>query len=273
MELSIIIPTKNRLKEIESLFDSIKLIDCFNFEVIVVDQNVQNFIHNLVNTYASKFIIKHIRVDCKGVSEARNVGIKNAKGKVLCFPDDDCRFYADTVKEAFKRLNDYDVVFGKCIDEFGSDSVINFSKEQGSITLKNCHNRFVEATMFAKKEILDQYLFDEELGVGTFHGSEEAYDLVIRLLNDNRKLYYSPTIKLYHPQKISNHGSTSELKRVFSYRCGYAKLCRKHRFYSKYLKRFMLVLFAIPIYAVFNRDKFRYYSAELSGLITGIIIR
>lgn len=273
MILSIIVATKGREYELEELLESISGYDLNLIEVLIIDQNVSNFLVDIIDRFRSQFLIKHIKTEPIGASNARNIGIANSKGKYLCFPDDDCKFLKDTIKIGLNNMINNDVVFGKCVDENGSDSVINFAKEKGVINLDNYCNRFVEATMFATKEVMLEFPYDEKLGVGTFHGAEEAFDLVLRLLNSKKKLFYTPELVFYHPNKIMNYSSNNEVKRVFTYRCGFAKLCFKHGFYFKFFKRVILVFLSLPFYFVFNRKKGRYYFAELLGLLAGVVIR
>lgn len=271
--LSIVIATKGRKMELEALLNSIIGIDLSFIEVLVIDQNVSNVLVEVVDKFKSKISLKHIKIESIGVSNARNVGIVNSEGKYLCFPDDDCKFLPDTIQIALEKILDYDVLFGKCVDEKGNDSVINFAKGEDAINYRNYSNRFVEATMFAKREIMLHFPYDENLGVGTFHGAEEAFDLVLRLLEHKKKLFYTSEVLFYHPKKILDYTSKAELKRVFTYRCGFAKLCFKHKLYFKYFKRVLLVSLSLPFYMLFNQKKVRYYSVELLGLLTGIFVK
>lgn len=272
MILSIIVATKGRLKEVGDLINSIKYSNNELIEVIIVDQNVSDDLAKLIAVYDGELTIKHIKTEARGASNARNIGIQHSVGQYFCFPDDDCKFMEDTIDVALYKIKHYDVIFGKCVDETGKDSVINFAKGDHNLTLQHHENMFVEATMFAKKEIMLDFSYDENLGVGTFHGAEEAYDLILRLLYDGKKLAYSQDIVFYHPNKILNHSSFAEIRRVFSYRCGFAKLCFKHNFYKKYFSRLFLVSFAIPYFLIANRKKSRYYLAEFLGLIVGGVI-
>lgn len=272
--LSIIIPTINRVFELEELFNSLLKSSNKDFEILVIDQNLDNKLDELISVFKKEFKLRHFKILPKGASNARNFGISKAVGDAFCFPDDDCKFFDNTIDIALLTLEEQkcDVVFGKCVDELGNDSVIKWNLKSEFLTKKVHSNHFVEATMFSKRKIMINYPYDEGLGVGTFHGAEEAYDLVLRLLNDRIKLYYNREIIFYHPNKVLNYSSQSEIKRVFSYRCGFAKLCFKHKFYFKYFKRLMLVILALPFYFIFNNKKVRYYFAELLGLLSGVVI-
>lgn len=273
MLLSIIVATKGRVLELEALLNSIEYSRLDLVEIIIVDQNVGEILNDVLMSFRNKLNIIHLKCDALGAANARNIGIDVAKGKYLCFPDDDCKFMRNTILIALKKIENFDVLFGKCVDENGADSVINFSRSEAILTMGNYSNKFVEATMFTSRVIMLNFPYDNKLGVGTFHGAEEAFDLVLRLLKSNKKILYTPEVQYFHPNKILNYGSESEIRRVFTYRCGFAKLCMKHKLYSKYFNRLILIGLSIPFFLVFNRKKSRYYLAEFLGLIAGIVIK
>lgn len=271
-ELSIIIPTLGRLKELEALFASIiasKL--SLSYEVIVVDQN-ENLIDELVHKYESSIPIKHHKVSFKGLSMAKNYGVRVADGRIVCFPDDDAEFCLNTIGTALDLLNkkQADCVFGKCVEKnSGKDSVMHFKTCEEFLDLHNFDGSFIEATMFALTDVMKQYPYDESMGVGTIFGSQEGYDLVYRLLTDGKVLFYSPQIIFYHPNKISNRNSTAEIKRAFYYSCGWGYLCKKHNFKKKFKKRYLKVKMALPIIFTFRHKQYKYFKAQYMGLILG----
>lgn len=272
--ISIVIPTLGRKQELLNCLDSILNSSYRDYEVIVVDQNHSSLLDESLNSYKQKLTIAHLKVDFRGAAQARNYGAMQANGDILFFPDDDAEIFPNTLENALLALKttNSDVVFGKCIDREGNDSVIAFNKKSDFLSIKKYEGMFIEATMFIKRKIFLSYLFDNELGVGTFYGAEEAHDLLIRILSDNILVYFTPEIKIYHPQKISNHSNPSEIRRVFTYRCGFAKLCKKHKLRKKYYKRLLTVLLYLPYTLFFCRRKTRYYLAEILGLITGKIV-
>lgn len=274
-EISIIIPTLGRSAQLDALLRSIARSTHANYEVVVVDQNRPRIVDDILAKYESLMRLVHLKVDFAGAARARNIGCASARGEYLFFPDDDCELRADTLAgflECRERTG-ADVVFGRCVDRSAADSVGAFSREAGYLSLKRHEHMFIEATMFIKKKTFSGFLFDESFGVGTFHGAEEAYDLVLRMLRGNVVMYYSPEITVYHPQKVVRHSESSEIRRVFSYRCGFAHLCRKHGLHGKYLSRLLKVIFYIPYTAAAARGKTRYYCAELLGLLAGRIVR
>lgn len=91
--VSIIIPTHNRY---ESLIRAVK--SCLhqsykNIEVIIIDDNYSNV--NLRNKIIHQFGYTNHRIklilsnEDLGATNARNIGIKNSRGKYISFLDDD----------------------------------------------------------------------------------------------------------------------------------------------------------------------------------------
>ena len=271
--LSIVIPTINRKKEVEMLLQSIESADIdIPYEVIIVDQNPEGFLDEICDKYALKLPLKQYTVQFKGASRARNFGVQKAEGDIICFPDDDAEFLPDTIKNALEIMKEKDVpcVFGKVISKTtGDDVIIDFCKEEKYLSLTDFEGAFVEATMFAKTNLLRKFPYDEELGVGTIHGAEEAYDLVYRMLKNSVKIYYTPEIKFYHPAKILARESDAEVRRAFYYSCGLGYLCRKHGFKKKYRGRMLKLMFGIPVIAVFKRKELKYFQAQKMGLKLG----
>lgn len=272
MELvSIIIPTLNRKSEIIELLKSIMKQSYKNIEVIIVSQNIYEYLEDIVEEYKKKIKLKYVVIDTRGASKARNKGLEYAEGEIIVFPDDDSQFFKDTIEIALKlmKTKKVNVIFGKSVDQNQKDSVSNYADNESYLSLEEHEGMFVEFTMFVYKEIICKYYYNEKYGVGTFYGAEEAYDLVLRMLKNKEKIFYSPKIKFYHPNKIVNYTSSHEIKRVFQYRIGFAKLCQEHNLKKKYYKRlFLVILYYFYLKLTFN-PKNKYYFAELLGLIVG----
>lgn len=274
IKLSVIIPTIGRVKELDELLESLLNSKFSNFEIIIVDQNQQDILSTVINKYNDRMLIRHHRVNFKGLSKAKNYGVSIARGEFISFPDDDCKIFLDTYDNAFDVLEKSraDMVFGKCVDEKEKDSVLNFQKQQYLLNPQNMLGGFVEATVVCKKTVFQEFVFDENMGAGTFFGAEEGYDWLYRVLTQSATIaVYSPEIKFYHPQVILSKGDEASLKRVFSYSCGTAYLCMKHKFYGRYYKRLGMTIVASFLYFFRDKGVSVYYKTEALGLMVGKI--
>ncbi len=268
---SVAVPTMGRTVELAALLRSIGGSSALPAQIIVVDQNTDDRVVGVLAEFP-QLPIDHHHVQFKGLSAAKNYAARVATTSVLFTPDDDCRVLPHTFRTAVVALaqTDADVVFGRCVDETGNDAIVVYQKESGWLSPQRIDGMFVEPATAVRTSVLRAVPFDETLGVGTFHGAEEGYDWVLRLLDAGKRLYFQPAIEFFHPRTITDHGSEQSRRRVYSYRAGYGRLCKKHRLWGRFAKRVALVAGGIAVYSVADRSKARYYVAELRGLIAGV---
>ena len=106
-KFSIIVPVYNVEKYIKKCLDSIFSQSFKDFEVIVVNDGTKDKSIEI----AKKYNIKLIEQENKGLSEARNAGVKKASGEYLIFIDSDDYIEKDLLKEINKSLtNNPDIV-------------------------------------------------------------------------------------------------------------------------------------------------------------------
>ena len=120
--ISVIIPTYKRSKYITRAINSVLNQTYKNIEIIVVDDNKRNakigkFTKNVLKKYIKKKQIKFIKHnDNKGISAARNTGIKKSKGEFIAFLVDYDEFLPKKIKlqlDIFKKLkNKIGLVYG-----------------------------------------------------------------------------------------------------------------------------------------------------------------
>lgn len=90
--LSIIVPVYNSGAYLEECLNSLVLQDVVDFEVIIVDDNSSDNSLDIIKKYCELLpdVFKYIHLDeNKGVSVARNIGLKYASGEYIGFVDSD----------------------------------------------------------------------------------------------------------------------------------------------------------------------------------------
>lgn len=273
--VSIIIPTCGRLEELEKMLESIRKQYYKNIEVIIIDQNFSSLLDELILNYSRHYTIIHEKVSFRALSKAKNYGANIAKGEILCFTDDDASMFDDTIINATKLIDEkkLDGIFGKTVDEEGRNSLGVFENNECFLNESNYWGRCIEPATFFKKDVFDKFGFDETLGVGMFHGAYEGIDLVYRMVRKGISIYYCPNILFYHPQKNNGEYINYDLKRVFTYACGFGKLCMKHpKYKKKYYKRIIKLCISSLCNLIKNRYKARVLFIECAGNIIGAII-
>lgn len=237
VEVSLIMATLNRKIEVEKMLSSLSKQTYKNFEVIIVDQNEENFLENIIKSFDS-LNIKHIRIDKKGLSLARNIGLNYIEGKIVGFPDDDCQYKEDTLEEVvrfFYKNKEVGAVTGKLIRDINE-------KKGNKVVFVNKYSiwkKGISFTMFFRKNVVDEIgEFDEVLGVGsgTPFGSGEETDYMIRIIE--RKIPFCNTDKIlvYHPDENWNNPSNPDIyKKIYSYTKGRIYVLKKHKYSPLYI--------------------------------------
>lgn len=234
MKFSLILATLGRVDEMDRFLNSLNQQHYRDFELIIVDQNDDDRLIPILTPYIDKFPIIHQR-SSRGLSRARNVGLRIATGDVIAFPDDDC-WYADSVleqvKDQFTKQSEWDGMTGRSIDENGVDFVAGFSRQRIKLDLFNVWQQAISITIFLRRQVIDKVgLFDETLGLGsgTIFGSGEETDYLVRAVNAGFQIYYTPDLIVHHPHPEEIIDDKT-LTRTFAYGCGMGRVLSKHHY-------------------------------------------
>lgn len=170
--VSVVIPTYNRSKQVIVAIESVLAQLYSNIEIIVVDDgSTDNTAHSLKQF--SEEISYHFTKN-SGVSSARNLGIRVAKGKYIAFLDSDDLWSETKVKRQveFFRLNpDFGLVLTDCLFFDNSGNTTEQTNRRFFLPLDgyNFENvllkpSFIPSTAMVKAEVLDDIgLFDNSL--------------------------------------------------------------------------------------------------------------
>lgn len=104
--ISIIIPVYNQEKYLVRCLDSVKSQSYQNFEAILIDDGSKDSSPALCDAYVRedpRFSVLHIQNG--GVSNARNMGLKIAKGEYISFLDSDDYWHPDCLMELSRALD------------------------------------------------------------------------------------------------------------------------------------------------------------------------
>lgn len=180
-----------------------------SFEVIVVDQNPDDRVVRTLGTCSEGLTVVHERVPFRGASRARNLGAARARGVWLGFPDDDCRFSPDTLREVerWSSLPEAHVVTGCTVDPSGAPNLLPWAGQPSPLTSWNVFHRVTEPTLFVRRDTFGAVGgFDERFGPGAPFPAAEGIELMTRLLPSvglaQGKAYYTPKVRVQHPTKI-----------------------------------------------------------------------
>jgi glycosyltransferase involved in cell wall biosynthesis len=198
-----------------------------------------------LDPYVDKFPITHVRIERKGLSRARNVGLKHVSGDVVAFPDDDCWYPPDllaTVAQFFTSHFERDGLTVRLTDAEGKDAMARFDTKPGLLNKLNMWKRHAEATLFLRRTCIEGTWFDEELGVGagTPWGANEGADYLLRLLDQGASIYWDPGLRVFHPPALPPYNEKA-VPKGYAYGCGMGRMLQKHKlplwFKAKHLIR------------------------------------
>ncbi|MFA5406139.1 MAG: glycosyltransferase [Candidatus Nanoarchaeia archaeon] len=98
--VSVIIPTYRSAKYLDMCLKSIKLQTYKNIEVLIIDSCSNDGTSDIVKKYSFKLVSKKLNR-----SEARNYGVKIAKGSYILFVDSDMKLNRNIISNCLKKMN------------------------------------------------------------------------------------------------------------------------------------------------------------------------
>lgn len=217
-KVSVIMPVYNGEKYIKQAINSVFNQSYKDIELIIVDDGSTDstsvMIHKIIEDN-KHFDIKYFNQENKGPSIARNVGIKNAKGKYIALLDSDDYYHRDKIYEHVKYLLEnpsIDIVYGDLTIVNSEGEIQNLLKAEMPSDNRNLFlasmlfRQFIPgpATLVGKRECFINTPYNPDI----IHA--EDYDLTIRLAM-KYKFAYVPGGIYYcrrHNMNLSNnHGA------------------------------------------------------------------
>lgn len=231
--LSLVVSTLNRTVELLRLFDSLANQTLTDFEVIVVDQNVDERLTSLL-VADWPFAVTHLhRSDLKGISAGRNLGWQHAHGRVILFPDDDCWFAAGLLHDGlaeFDRLGAA-ILSGRAAAIDGRSINGRFARTARKITRRNVWTCQMEWITFIERSALEQLDgFDDAIGIGSLSPwqAAEGPDFILRALASGLDANFDPALSGYHDEIETIHPEPATVRKLRGYARGMGHVLAKH---------------------------------------------
>jgi GT2 family glycosyltransferase len=211
---SIIVCTVDRLADLGACLQSLRPFRTAVREIIVVNNGPHlAAVEGIARSHDSRVVSEHQR----GVSRARNAGIRAATGNILAFLDDDsvadpdwlplllapfrdprvltvvgsifAQTFADPVSQAFDYL--HRARFPE------SQLTLDGNAEKSPFPMRSA--LLGNANMAIRREVFDRFgYFDTRLGRGTRIGSGEEPDLLLRVLLGGAMIVAEPAARILH---------------------------------------------------------------------------
>ena len=274
MEFSLILATKNRVKEVERFFQSLATQDYQQFELILVDQNLDDRLKELVNTYSQKFPILHLKQAVAGVSRGRNLGRTYIKGDLIAFPDDDSVYPANVLSQVvqfFQNQPNWDGVIGRVYDLETDQNAFTYCGDEhsGAVNLERAFRIGITHGMFYRSSMVNDIIFDETMGpgAGTPWGCGEDVDYLFRCIQGGYKIYYNADLIVRHPNPYNIYNFRQLIRREYSYGRGNGYLMGNY--FSSAFVRTEIFQNVPYVFTTLFRGQF-HYCAYITATILGL---
>lgn len=211
MKISVLIPTLGeRPKELNRLLDSLANQQYKNFELVVVSQANHESVGEQLSTY-STLSVKHIKINKKGLSHARNVGSQYANGEIIVLSDDDC-WYPETafssIEGIFEANPKAKICLTQIFDKENGQLYKNYSSSEDWVNNKLQLMSRSSIELAYRKNAIKDNSFDERFGLGGEFVCGEEIDFLLRNF-EKGAVIYTPLVTVFHPKK--NTGSTKQV--------------------------------------------------------------
>ena len=274
MKFSLIVATLDRATELERLLESLVAQNYPDVEVILVDQNADDRVSRAMAPFAGRLRILR-RTSVRGASRARNVGLAQASGDIIAFPDDDCWYPANLLKQVadfFAASVEWDGIIGHTFDE-GGRRILPWHDSAGPLSLAMSWRRSVTYAYFLRRRVATTVGgFDERLGPGASadSGAGDDNDFMLRVLKTGARVWFDPGLAIHHPSLFPGFDAASIDKRA-RYARSDGRVLRKHPMPWWW----MLAFFGVPIARLCvalptcDRARLRFHWVTLLGRIQG----
>lgn len=239
-KISIIVPTYNTGDKIERLLDALMRQSYKNIEIIIVNDGSTDQTIPYVHRYRNDNRLILINQENKGVSGARNSGLRESTGEYITFIDSDDYINHDYINEMVKAANPCTL----CITSFCMNDVIiyppkNLSNKQEVITY--FMRRWSVCGILFPRRMLLSAEFDENVQIA------EDLKFIAAILMNNRFVKLAACDKAVY-YYVKNYGSAMN---------------------SKYSHKYLTGLFTeIDVYDCLNKNGF--YNPEMFIILNGL---
>ena len=208
MNLSLVICTRNRAKQLDQCLQAVALMDKDDgFELVVVDNGSTDDTARVLDDFeqAADFNVKLVSEPVAGLGHARQTGWQAAAGEIVAFTDDDCYVKRDYATELLKAMD-----ANPQVDFFGGKIVLHDPDDLPVTILLVENMRYffpnrvvrpgaIQGANFGarKKALAAAGGIDVRLGAGTPFPAEDI-ELVGRLAALGHCGIYLPQVEVRH---------------------------------------------------------------------------
>lgn len=192
IEVSLIIPTHNRKDSLRKTLQSVSAqsFPKDKFEVIVIDDGSQVELDEVIKEFSAKNLnIQKLVQKRRGPAAARNLGIKNSRGRIVAFTDDDCMLsekWLKVIYSAHCKNPDLAVIGGRTWVKRENSlkgmlaQLLSNSAMRAKLEGKKKIVFFPTSNLSLKRSVFQQVMFDEDIPYAGGEDLEFSWQLYLR---------------------------------------------------------------------------------------------
>lgn len=255
MEISVIIPTYNRLELLKNQVDAVmnQTLPSNQYEVIVVNDGSSDGTKDYLDQVAAKhdhFIALHQQNG--GPAKARNQALRQAKGSIIAFTDDDCEVANNWLEIIANELTDGLVG----LQGLTYTDRANVTPLTHQIDNETGHNSVPTCNAAYRKELLLQIGgFDESF---PYPHNEDA-DVSWRM-QEIGEVPFCKEMKVYHPPRLDKFSKVAQRMKILE--SEFTLYHKNPQLYQKYRDKnpmqhiYLHVFFKIMWYNFYSKLKY-----------------
>lgn len=177
-------------------------------EVLVIDQSCDAAVEAGLAALAGASHVRYVRTDTRGLSVARNLGLRLAAGATIAMTDDDCTVapeWAAAIERAFAEQPRAVLLFGNVVPapfDPAAGFIPGYERKAPYLATSLSDKMSVEgigACMALRRDaVIALGGFDEMLGAGGPFYAGEDVDLTLRVLAAGHGVYETPAVTVIH---------------------------------------------------------------------------
>ena len=197
-DLAVIVCTRNRATMLAAALESIGRAIPAGVEVVVVDSASDTWETREV-TASSRAV--YVRSDIRGLSIARDVGLRGTERPIVLFTDDDCIAVDGWTDAILARFEDPTVgaVTGRMLDHTLIDgATATGPPRRFTRTIQGLDAGHGAVMAFRRDLVLELGGFDHVLGAGRPLAGAEDLDMFCRILDAGHAIVHDPACVIHH---------------------------------------------------------------------------
>ncbi len=201
--VSVVVCSYNGSRTLEECLESLMRLTYADYEVILVDDGSTDATAEIAERFP---LVRLIRQENRGLSAARNVGARAAKGAIIAYTDDDCVADPDWLTYLVRAMLDQDVVaiggpnITPATDGWVARCVAASPGNPSHVMLDDRHAEHVPGCNMAVRRdvLLDMGGFDTQ-----FRQAGDDVDVCWRLLDQGYSIGFAPAAVVWHHRRCT----------------------------------------------------------------------